>query len=639
MNIAQLSEQLKDVPQGTLVGYAKNPNSVVPQFLALAEIQRRQHLQAQAPAPTGTVADDVLAQAAPQMPPQLAPQMAPQQMAQQLPENQPGVAQLPTGMPQQGFASGGIVAFAGGGMSDMGDDDEDYQEYLENAQQGRIDSGIDEALASLKGRVAGVAKAIPTAIKDTVSGIRSVMPESYEKAKAKVSHDYESAKSAHPYAQVALDEAKKLGINPSEILHMLHKETGNLKDPAKAVSKAGARGPMQLMPGTAKELGVDINDPEQNTRGGVRYYAKMLEMFGGDPVMAMAAYNAGPGRVRQMMKRGQGIEALPQETQGYVKRAEGGITKLAAGGVPGYAAGKIISLDDYNDTVNYDDQRMVEPMGAVKPQTMSLNDYYAGQDTGDFEGYAPLALKPEKVAPANPFDEFIRQQREDQAELKANKKQDAYLALMQAGLGMMGGTSPYAFTNIGQGASAGINAYANLSKQRAAELAASKKAEGSAISNKILNEIRQAGIEERSLTAQNALEEKETQRKERTRYLDTKEANDAREAALARFNNDKQVKEWAKAAEESSGDPARKEYYERRIQIARNNAFAEAGVPGYKMMTDLPGMPTEAVKPPSEFWQSLPFTKRYSPDDIKALEWANANPLDPRANAIKERFK
>jgi len=65
MNIAQLSEQLKDVPQGTLVGYAKNPNSVVPQFLALAEIQRRQHLQAQAPAPTGTVADDVLAQANP----------------------------------------------------------------------------------------------------------------------------------------------------------------------------------------------------------------------------------------------------------------------------------------------------------------------------------------------------------------------------------------------------------------------------------------------------------------------------------------------------------------------------------------------------------------------------------------------
>ena len=42
MNIAQLSEQLKDIPQGTLVNYARDPNSVVPQFLALAEIQRRQ---------------------------------------------------------------------------------------------------------------------------------------------------------------------------------------------------------------------------------------------------------------------------------------------------------------------------------------------------------------------------------------------------------------------------------------------------------------------------------------------------------------------------------------------------------------------------------------------------------------------
>ena len=145
MNIAQLSEQLKDVPQGTLVGYAKNPNSVVPQFLALAEIQRRQQLQAPASAPTGTVADDVLAQAAPQpmAPQQMAPQplapqqMAPQQMppqqvdprmlqamqAQQLPENQPGVTQLPSGMPQK-KAADVVVAFAGGGRPEMSGDDE-----------------------------------------------------------------------------------------------------------------------------------------------------------------------------------------------------------------------------------------------------------------------------------------------------------------------------------------------------------------------------------------------------------------------------------------------------------------------------------------------------------------------------------
>ena len=84
MDINQLSEQLKDVPQNTLIGYAKNPNSVVPQFLALAEIQRRQQLQAPAQAPASTVANDVLSQAEPQPVglPQLA-QPQPQQLLTQ----------------------------------------------------------------------------------------------------------------------------------------------------------------------------------------------------------------------------------------------------------------------------------------------------------------------------------------------------------------------------------------------------------------------------------------------------------------------------------------------------------------------------------------------------------------------------
>mgnify|MGYP003347113051 CR=1 FL=1 len=92
MNIAQLSEQLKDVPQNRLIDYARNPNSVVPQFLALAEIQRRQQLQAQVQPPQSTVANDLLSQANPQ-PQGIA--AIPQQAPQQLPENQPGVAQLP----------------------------------------------------------------------------------------------------------------------------------------------------------------------------------------------------------------------------------------------------------------------------------------------------------------------------------------------------------------------------------------------------------------------------------------------------------------------------------------------------------------------------------------------------------------
>lgn len=65
---------------------------------------------------------------------------------------------------------------------------------------------------------------------------------------------------------------------------------------ADAVSPKGALGPMQLMPATARELGVDPRDPAQNRAGGIAYLARQLARFGSVP-LALAAYNAGPGAV------------------------------------------------------------------------------------------------------------------------------------------------------------------------------------------------------------------------------------------------------------------------------------------------------------------------------------------------------
>ena len=64
-----------------------------------------------------------------------------------------------------------------------------------------------------------------------------------------------------------------------------------------AVSPKGARGVMQLMPGTARELGVDADDLASNVDGGAAYLAKMMKLFDGDLTRALAAYNAGPGAV------------------------------------------------------------------------------------------------------------------------------------------------------------------------------------------------------------------------------------------------------------------------------------------------------------------------------------------------------
>lgn len=66
-----------------------------------------------------------------------------------------------------------------------------------------------------------------------------------------------------------------------------------------AVSPKGARGTMQLMPETARRLGVDASDPAANIDGGVQYLSSMMRRFGGDQAKALAAYNAGPGAVER----------------------------------------------------------------------------------------------------------------------------------------------------------------------------------------------------------------------------------------------------------------------------------------------------------------------------------------------------
>jgi len=80
-----------------------------------------------------------------------------------------------------------------------------------------------------------------------------------------------------------------------------------------ATSAAGAHGLAQLMPGTARDLGVDIRDPSANLDGGARYLRMQLDTFGGDVEKALAAYNAGPARV----DRAGGVPNIP-ETKAYV---------------------------------------------------------------------------------------------------------------------------------------------------------------------------------------------------------------------------------------------------------------------------------------------------------------------------------
>ena len=117
------------------------------------------------------------------------------------------------------------------------------------------------------------------------------------------------------YRQAARDAARRYGVPEDLFMRVIQQESGFQPD---VTSPAGAYGLAQLMPGTAADLGVDPRDPLQNLAGGARYLRQQLDAFG-DPALALAAYNAGPGRVRQY----NGIPPF-EETQNYVRTILGG---------------------------------------------------------------------------------------------------------------------------------------------------------------------------------------------------------------------------------------------------------------------------------------------------------------------------
>lgn len=418
-----------------------------------------------------------------------------------------GVAQLgvnPNMFTEQSLAGGGIVAFADGG--DIEDDDEETDAYAEAFEDAEMEDLLNKSAMSggfgrMSPRSGGIG--ITAGKKPNETPSVGVQP------------------TGGDYKSYAVKMAEKYNVDPAVIVKMMGKETGGLKNPEVAVSPKGAVGVMQLMPATAKELGVkDPTDPYENIEGGVKYFAKLEKKYD-DPRLAMIAYNWGPGNTDKWLAAGGDPKRLPKETQKYLLAEGGEVRHFDKGGYSGFydepeygAPGSEIALGErLQNLITFG---KFVPKGKVYEATKRSDEKKAAAKEVDTSGYMQgddtynPDLKQENVQyktpagapqpPASPaatpqedaFSRAIARFEARQKRIDETAGEDKNLALMAAGLGMMGGTSPYAFSNIGQGALKGVEQYAASKKARTAEELANEKALSGLLKAKEYADIRGA---------------------------------------------------------------------------------------------------------------------------------------------------
>jgi soluble lytic murein transglycosylase-like protein len=148
-------------------------------------------------------------------------------------------------------------------------------------------------------------------IREALVSLRSMRAIPHTSFGASLFDPNTSAPAPSPYRDAVHEAARTHGVDPRLVAAVARRESAWRHD---AVSPVGACGIMQLMPATAKYLGVtNVFDPRENIFGGTRYLRTLLDTFNGDLDLALAAYNAGPGAVEKY----RGVPPY-RETKAYV---------------------------------------------------------------------------------------------------------------------------------------------------------------------------------------------------------------------------------------------------------------------------------------------------------------------------------
>ena len=265
--------------------------------------------------------------AAPMQQPPIAQQVMAQAQADQ------GLETLPSGLPEEGMAGGGIVAFAGGGETDRG-----MIEALLGRDEDETDEEFDELVGAMSGSrlpdISSILKMVEDANLPSDEGIESLSPVA---SKTFVTRSPEGAavenvtrREGDGTVQVEHDKKAVSGMD-GLLKYVLAKESGGRRYDRSGnllTSPKGAQGEMQVMPGTQRDPGFGVepardSSPDEIARVG-RDYLKALRSRYGDDKLAAIAYNMGPGATDKWLAAGADPSRLPAETRNYVAGMAGG---------------------------------------------------------------------------------------------------------------------------------------------------------------------------------------------------------------------------------------------------------------------------------------------------------------------------
>jgi hypothetical protein len=492
--LARKAEMMDAVSRSKALQNTESPPSIMEQVMA-------KNIEAENPANT-----------VPKMPQQAPNQL---QAIPQAPE-EAGVAQLP--IPERQYAGGGIVAFAKGDLIDLDEDEDENDilaEYAQAMAEGEraVSRGADMPAREMPTKeMPAQNSGVGLRYKEPQGGsqgIRQEMPDADQARKYNVGNLRPSG-FTYP-GQIGLSKGKfAMFDSPEAGIAALQQDIGiklnrGLDTPEKFISvyaPASDKNDVKAYSkNVAKMLGIDTNDKIPNTPEAKQLLANaIIRQEGAHKATANFAHG---GDVRHFFNEGY-VDPFGAPSQDY---------DMDTLRVEQSKAAKKRKEDE--DKLEFLKQNAPELAAKIAPPAKAVpvvnapavNKYPTDQEFKDFDQAAALfqaenmgknipAEQTSKAAvPKNELDTFLEEVAQGRKDLAEQRKEDKNMALLAAGLGMLGGGSQYAFENIGKGGLSGVQYLSEANKQRAAEKAALDKSQVTALRYKDLAEISKGGRE------------------------------------------------------------------------------------------------------------------------------------------------